>query len=94
MQISQTEGYITQDAIADSFRKDTIPAGLQGPTKSYTSFENSAIISTDIPVEAVREGGVEALHHQHWQLGALLEVYPQKLHYTRVMQATKHFAFV
>ena len=33
MQISQTEGHITQDAIADSLGKDTIPAGWWGDHK-------------------------------------------------------------
>ena len=47
------------------------------------------MISTGLHGKAVREGGVEILHHQHWQLGALLKVDPYELHHTRVMHSAK-----
>ena len=50
-------------------------------------------VDTGLPGEAVREGGVEELHHQHWQLGAMLEVDPQELYHTRVVQVAQQLAF-
>ena len=43
-------------------------------------------VATGLPGEAVREGDVEDFHHQHWQLGAMLEVDPQELYHTWVVQ--------
>ena len=48
-------------------------------------------VATGLPGEAVREGGVEELHHQHWQLGAMLKVDPQKLYHTWVVQVAQQF---
>ena len=49
--------------------------------------------ATGLPGEGVREGGVEELHHQHWQLGAMLEVDPQELNHTWVVQVAQQLAF-
>ena len=50
-------------------------------------------VVTGLPGETVREGGVEELHHQHWQLGAILKVDPQELYHTRVVQAAQQLTF-
>ena len=50
-------------------------------------------VATGLLGKAVREGGVEELHHQHWQLGAMLEVDPQELYHTRVVQAAQQLTF-
>ena len=36
---------------------------------------------------------MKVLHHQHWQLGALLKVDPYELHHIRVVHSDKQFAF-
>ena len=50
-------------------------------------------VAKGLPREAVREGGVEELHHQYWQLGAMLKVDPQELYHTRVVQVAQQLAF-
>ena len=51
-----------------------------------------SIVATGLPGEAFRESGVEELHHQHWHLGAMLEVDPQELYHTRVVQVAQQLA--
>ena len=61
--------------------------------QNATNLNEETVTIVGSPREAVREGGVEVLHHKHWQLGTILKVDPEEMYHTRVVQAAQQLAF-
>jgi len=59
-----------------------------------TQYSIADLLGQDpIPLQTGGQGGVEVLHHQHRQWGALLKADAEELHDAWVVQSTKKFAF-